>query len=314
MSRRYFLSVLAAERFCVIQLGLAMFRTTRPQGGPRQRRLVGKWFQLLSVVGCIMLLAVLFFPVDGLRTTSAGWWSAAETVLVIAALAALVSMLGFLLERGERHLAPSGPAVMQSDQRPPVLYLRPFEAESLLTSEEQALARIMEDAVGPLVAVGSPGDTLPPLGAARFYERNFGEGGQSWQLFVREMLLRAQLVFIVPGGTAGLGWEIAQCREVVAPERLAVLVRSSAKDYVAFRGTCARAGLILPQLDPGGFGWHGETDFIGLVAFGSDWTAHFSAFPDRPLFEDNGVDWQERRLRHGLAPILGRLGVTLRQP
>lgn len=174
-----------------------MFRKTAPQGKP----LVGLWLQLLSVFGCIILLAVFFFPADR-SVPITGWWSVAATVLFIVGLAGLVSVLGSLLERGERHLTASGTVVMRSDNRAPVLYLRPFEAESLLTTEERMLARIMEEEVGPLVAVGSPEDTLPPLGAARFYERNFASG-QGWQLFVREMLLRAQLVFIVPGETVG---------------------------------------------------------------------------------------------------------------
>jgi hypothetical protein len=178
--------------------------------------------------------------------------------------------------------------------------------------EERTLARIMEKEVGPLVAVGNPEDTLL-LGAARFYERNFAASGRSWQLFARDMLLRARLVLVVPGRTMGLAWEMVQCREVLAPQRLIVLVRGSPKSYDAFRGIAAQAGLMLPQIDASDFGWRGETDFIGLIEFGSDWTAHFSAFPERPLFEDNGVDLQEWRLRLGLEPVLGRLGVTLRQ-
>jgi hypothetical protein len=116
---------------------------------------------------------------------------------------------------------------MRKDKRAPVLYLRPFEAETVLTVQERVLARIMESEVGPLVAVGNPGDRLPHLGAARFYERDFSGDGRNWQLFVREMLLRARLVLIVPGRTVGLAWEIAQCREVLAPQRLVVLMRGS---------------------------------------------------------------------------------------
>jgi hypothetical protein len=146
-----------------------MFRKTPRQGGPRQRPLVGLWLQLLSVVGCIILLAVLFFPVER-STTTTGWWSVVAAVLFIVALAGLVGVLGYLLERGERHLAPSGADVMRSDSRAPVLYLRPFEADSPLSVEERTLARIMEKEVGPLVAVSNPEDTLPLLGVARFYE------------------------------------------------------------------------------------------------------------------------------------------------
>lgn len=281
----------------------------RRQAAPRQRRLVGKGLQLLSVLGSIMLLVLLSYPADW-STSLTGWRSVATTVAAIAALVALVAGLTYLLERGERHLAPGGADIMRSDRRAPVLYLRPFAADALVSVEERTLARIMEKEVGPLVAVGEPGDALPPLGAARFYERDFAACGGNWQVFVRHLLLRARLVLVVPGETLGLAWEMAQCREVLAPHQVVVLVRGDAKIYDAFRATAGKAGVALPQVDPRRFEWLGETDFVGLVAFGPDWTAQFSAFPERPLFEENGEDHRERRLRQGLEPVFGRLGIT----
>jgi hypothetical protein len=180
--------------------------------------------------------------------------------------------------------------------------------------QERVLARIMESDVGPFVAVGNPGDRLPQLGAARFYERDFSGDGRNWQLFVREMLLRARLVLIVPGGTVGLAWEIAQCREVVAPQRLVVLIPGSLENYGVFRGMAAQAGLMLPQINAREFGWSAKSDVIGLITFSSDWIASFAAFPARALFEDISVEEQERQLRVALAPTLDRLGVIVRQP
>jgi hypothetical protein len=37
-----------------------------------------------------------------------------------------------------------------------------------------------------------------------FIDRNFAASGRSWQLFVRDMLLRARLVLVVPGRTVGI--------------------------------------------------------------------------------------------------------------
>jgi hypothetical protein len=267
---------------------------------------------MLSAIGCIVLLAVLFFPSDK-STTTTGWWSVAETILAILALACFLGLMGHLLQRGDRHLATSGADVMRHDSRAPVLYLRPFGAEVDLSAEERTLKRIMDKEVGPLVAVGNPEDALPPLGAARSYERDFAGSGKTWQVHVREMLLRSSLVFVVPGHTPGLGWEIAQCREVVNPLRLIVLVCGSPSTYDAFRGIAARSGLLLPEIGNAGFGRHRQTEFVGLIAFDAGWTAYFSTFPERPLFEDNGVDRREWSLRRGLVAPLGRLAIGIEQ-
>jgi hypothetical protein len=171
----------------------------------------------------------------------------------------------------------------------------------------------MDKDVGPLVAVGNPEDALPPLGAARSYEQDFAARGRTWEVYVREMLLRSSLVFVVPGHTPGLGWEIAQCREVLDPLRLIVLVCGSPNTYDAFRGIASQSGLLLPMIGSADFGRHRDTEFVGLIAFDADWTARFSPFPERPLFEDNGVDRREWSLRRGLRTPLGRLAISIDQ-
>lgn len=288
-----------------------MIRRTSPQKGPRQRPLLGHVLQFLVAAGGLFLLAAIFFPADW-SVSLTGWSSVAATLLAIAALVGVVAGLGYMLERGDRHLAPSGAEAMQSDGRAPVVYLRPFENETRVSVEERTLARILGE-VGPFVAVGKPGDMLPPLGAARFYERDFSGRDGDWQLFVREMLLRAQLVLLVPGQSSGLLWEMVQCREVLVPRRLLVLVAGSAEDYNEFRRIGAQAGLVLPQIAPGAFALRDETEFIGLIAFGPDWAAEFVAFPERPLFGDQRAEDRDHRLREALAPFLGRLGLPMRR-
>lgn len=283
-----------------------MVDKTPQRQGPRQRPVVGVALQLLSVLGAVVLLAILFYPADW-STGLTGWWSIAATVLCIGGLTALVAGLGHALERGERHLTPTGAAVMQKDRRAPVLYLRPFEADSLVTAEERTLARIMAAEIGPLVAIGKPEDKLPPLGAARFYEREFAGYDGNWQLFVRDMLLRSRLAVVVPGKTFGLSWELTQCREVLSPGQVIVLVRGPPAIYDAFRHVAALAGVTLPRLEASNFAWHGETDFVGVVAFDANWTAHFSPFPAGAASGGNDEDPRERRLRQGLDSILSRL-------
>lgn len=283
-----------------------MASKSSPQQGPRQNRLLGKVWLLLSIAGGLALIVFVFYSAD--RSTSAtGWWSAAQTVAAILGLAATLGSLAFLLHRGERHLEPTGREVTRDDPRPPVLFLRSFAAEPLLTVQERVLSRIVELDLGPFVAVGNPGDMLPQLGAARFYERDFATDGRNWKLFVRELLLRASLVIVAPGRSAGLGWEIAQCRELLAPARLVVLVPGDKQTYGEFRGVAALAGLLLPQMTSNELGWGTESDIVGVITFRPDWTASISAFPPTALFENYDAKEQERRMREALSPAIRAL-------
>lgn len=280
---------------------------SKRQGGPRQRPLVGKALHVLVVLGGLALLAFIFYPADRSSTVT-GWLSVVQTVGLLFALLAVAGLLLFLLDRGDRHLAPGGGEAMRRDKRAPVLYLRPFEAETVLTLQERLLARILERDVGPFVAIGKPGERLPQLGAARMYERDFAKDGRDWQVFVREMLLRAGLVLIVPGRSTGVAWEIAQCREVLAPQRLVVLLPGSLESYPAFCGFAAQAGLALPQVRA--LGWNAPSDLIGVITFDATWTAHLLALPGRGLFDSVSTEEQEQQLRQALAPTLERLGTA----
>jgi hypothetical protein len=108
----------------------------------------------------------------------------------------------FFWKWGKQHLVPLAEETVANDDRPPIVYLRSFADDDQIAADEEALAAIMDEA-GPFVAVGRPGDTLPPLGASRFYLP-----GKDWQGFVSQLLDDAALVLIMAGRTEGLGWEI----------------------------------------------------------------------------------------------------------
>jgi hypothetical protein len=122
------------------------------------------------------------------------------------------------------------------DPRTPILYLRPFKADGIRFSsfrvwadwanrfvgsidvnkmmhadEPPASLRIGEelivsliDQLGPIVAVGKPGETIPPVGAARLYL------GDEWRDVVRDYMKRSQLVILFAGSTRHFAWEIGQ--------------------------------------------------------------------------------------------------------
>jgi hypothetical protein len=107
------------------------------------------------------------------------------------------------------------------DQRAPVLFLRPFVADTipLPSPPISLLGRIISipvlskslDAVvldegserGPVVAVGDPGEPPPLYGASRGYFQH-----QSWQDAVVRLAAEAQTIVLVMGRSEGVVWEM----------------------------------------------------------------------------------------------------------
>src|SRR5262249_17133132 len=113
--------------------------------------------------------------------------------------------------------SPAGPG--RRNRRPSILFLRSFHADnqfpvrtgSWLTTMlgkakvplEAALTEQLLD-FGPVIAIGRPGEPLPPLGASRFYAPRDGE---EWKRHVTEFARDSQLVVVMLGETEGLRWE-----------------------------------------------------------------------------------------------------------
>lgn len=195
---------------------------------PRFKRFLG-W--MLGALGLLVLLV----------PTGLSLFSEAN-----AALSLLVSLLLALPGAGlfilaKRLLARSALALLEQDPRPPILYLRSFSGDGkklwgprlwftsgwlrktlrsrrrmprrfILYPEQQLFLALR--ALGPFVAIGKPGDQLPPLGAARMYM------GDSWQEQVMALLARAQLVVIQVGDSDGLLWELRQVLSTISPRRV----------------------------------------------------------------------------------------------
>lgn len=118
-----------------------------------------------------------------------------------------------------RHFQPEALDALEEDPRPNILFLRSFHADNQfgvrtgnwLTTLfgkanvplEAALTEQFQD-FGPVIAIGRPGEPLPPLGASRFYAPKDGE---EWKRHVTEFASAAQLVVVMLGETEGLRWE-----------------------------------------------------------------------------------------------------------
>jgi hypothetical protein len=143
------------------------------------------------------------------------------------------------------------------DSRPSILYLRSFLDDTMtakpgaiqslyyfpsVRTEEEQLVSVLSG-VGPVIAVGKPGEDLPELGARRVYFSH-----EIWQQSVGELMSEAALVVLRPGRTSGIWWEISYAMAKVRPERLLIAIPFGANQYEVFAQEFERrCGIKLPQ-------------------------------------------------------------------
>jgi hypothetical protein len=234
-----------------------------------------------------------------------------------------------LVVRGRRMRVRGGEAALAEDERAPIVYLRPFDADGAAIatrwssrqrvspfagverSYEQRLARTLRE-VGPFVAIGDPTERLPQLGAARLYVAD-----EEWQRDVDELTGRAGVVLLHAGESRGLSWEVRHVTALDAPERLILSLplhakrkqRSRQARYDAFRQLFGDA---FPRPLPESIG---QSQF---VYFEPDWTPRLlGARGDTPPAGDAAPSRALRRLARDFkvvwAPLWARTivyGVT----
>jgi hypothetical protein len=107
------------------------------------------------------------------------------------------------------------------DTRPPILFLRSFKDDSIENSRpprQKAPEELLVpeyDRIGPVVAVGKPGELLPLIGAVRLYFNN-----EEWQFQVSRLMSISNLVLFQVGNSKGLEWEISNAKHLLSPEQL----------------------------------------------------------------------------------------------
>jgi hypothetical protein len=121
--------------------------------------------------------------------------------------------------------------IMRSNSRRPVLYLRSFTLDEKLgraswverflgtvplANAEQSITKLLRKR-GPVIAIGRPGETLPQLGAARFYVTD-----ALWKSKVEDVARVAQLIVWATGLSEGLRWELDFLIRNVPPEKLVI--------------------------------------------------------------------------------------------
>lgn len=190
---------------------------------------------------------------------TAGWILMIFALLISIALSPLVGaiplFIGYLvLREAKKYSVQGGESILKNDSRPPVLYLRSFNDEvedrsmvkyvkSISTSNKKDLALTMpsvgfreQDAmgyvfrkIGPYIALGKPGETLPELGSSKIYVPN-----ESWQNTIRDFFRKSKLIIFRAGKTEGLKWELQELVQTVTPRKVAMILPVKDEEYDSF--------------------------------------------------------------------------------
>lgn len=241
-----------------------LFRGVSLLSEVEQNKTFGLVLRVVAIIAGIAVLLLTMYLKEEL-----GW-----KINHLAALFAPFVVGSIFWTWGSRHLAPLADEVLASDPRKPILYLRSFASESQVSEAEQSLAEMFES-VGPFVAIGAPGERLPPLGAARLYLED-----DNWQAKVRELLNRAGLVLIFGGSTKGLGWEFDQVVKTIHPSRVAIMVPNNAETYEKFRTIASNAAnVFLPPFPSGDMLKYATFGLAGFISFDDNWGPYFKSLP-----------------------------------
>jgi hypothetical protein len=286
--------------------------TTIIQSSPRRikrRPLAG---YALATVGYILMVSIF-----GVLCVVI-WYGGAQLLTV---LLPLYAVFFWLFKIGRRFLLRPAAETVTRDPRPYVLYLRAFDADVTASNipehgsqvpwwratglmairmisprllfappltEEEQIVRAFRDR-GPVIAVGTPDEKTPPLGASRVYLDT-----DDWKSHVTELVRDAGTVVIrisevasaapddflgVGAGseiTQGLKWEVATAPLMVPPDRLFLLVGAREQGYGRFWSLTHDA---FPRGLPPGCASNVRAGRLrGLVGFEADWEPRMFPF------------------------------------
>lgn len=238
----------------------------------------------------------------------------------------LFAVAGRLMIVSRKRNALDAFEVLAQDHRSPVLLLRSFDDDEKKSGRYTRWPESIEElliselsSVGPVIAIGRPGEKLPALGAARFYTTD-----DAWQDEVQRRLSNAGLCVFLAGTSKGLNWEIKQAVACMDPTRLlfclpfpyrqdslllervsriplrlrrAFNAKASHRED-AYRRFCESVSTILPAMLPD------QVDDGYFLYFESDWTPHLLS----PSTTKNGTTFRRDEYRNAhLASLLHRL-------
>lgn len=219
------------------------------------------------------------------------------------------------LRKGKQYSVERGELILEKDSRQPIVYLRTFHDKDLsptpkqllkgiwkidkhvskrknlsdytpfdVEREQRAMARIFRK-IGPYVALGKPGETLPELGSLKLYVSN-----ETWQETILTLLRNARLVIFNAGKSEGLRWELNQIIQSVNPLKLLLILPIRDDVYADF---IMWGNDILPCKFPN------EYPSKRLVVFNEHWIPEYLNNQKtltrslQPYFKRNGISVKE---------------------
>lgn len=281
--------------------------------------------RFILIIG-VCLAVVLFLLQAVARGTVVSLYPGLLPSLVLMA----IGWAGLRLTRhGKRLRIPSAERLLEKDHRPPVLYLRSFRADNAenpfalssgkpfmdmvgvhleVPTEEEDLSRVFSE-IGPFIAVGSPDEKLPALGASRLYVAN-----NEWQRVVGDLVAKCRFLVLRAGNSPGFLWELDKVVKSVPPSKVLLYlpfsrttnkrhpVNPASSAYEEFRKAVAP---ILPHPLPEAEG-HGH-----FIRFGDDWMPELVPLLTRRLHQDFGplTGSSAKWMRLELIPVFDQLGI-----
>ena len=206
--------------------------------------------ELLQLADTIGIATALDMPSELQAFLSSGPWLTFISLLAIV-LGIAFSIYGLsqgmrMRERGRRLRTRDARAILKRCKKQPVLLLRSFGDEDMVDPRpmafgglryEERLVNALE-AIGPVITIGRPGETLGYGGAARLYVSD-----DHWQDTIRNLMKIAVAVVFIVAETQGLWWEIETALKTVHRQRLLFFFpyvykpetrRSRFKDFMEF--------------------------------------------------------------------------------
>ncbi len=213
-----------------------------------------------------------------------------------------------------------------AENRKPILYLRSFLDDEVvanlktgLITEEEELNKAFEH-IGPLIAIGRPGEALPEVGAARAYFTD-----DKWQAAVQHYMDISCLIVLRAALSQGLLWEIQNSVRRLDPSKFILLIPFEEDAYNQFR-TSVRSLFPKPLPDHPGHDAHVPTDamfgkgtkfgsLLGLIYFDDDWSAHFEKIsadhvPYPQELIGRPLEMTYWMVHYALKPVYTRLGLV----
>ena len=174
---------------------------------------------VIGTAGLLILLATTLAPIPNDEKLAKAFFKVSEQI----------SLLGFfLLVRARRYFQIDADALLAVDRRAPILFLRSFdddEKQKFHRSDKALLDFSLETRLsnhfsrfGPFIAIGSPQETVPQIGAARVLLAD-----AEWQPRVLSWMQEAKLIIMYSGKTHWVNWELRQLVEQDCVTRLILM-------------------------------------------------------------------------------------------